>query len=463
MIYKTKEELLARAKQAEGKTFGEIDKTGRIENEKAKGHLGQIIEESFFGYELNSDKKPDFSNLGVELKVTPIKRNKKGTISAKERLVLNIINYHEEAEKDFETSSFWKKNKEILMMFYEWKPKIPRSKYKIIKSYLHKYPPEDLEIIKQDWKIINDKIRAGLAHEISEADTTYLAASTKGASKKSLRTQPYSDKPAMQRAYSLKQSYMTTIVRQVINKESLKKISTANELRKKSLYDILEEKFRPYIGMTLKEISHATGIEITKSTNFLQNFISGLLGIKGTKLNQIEEFAKSNIQFKTVRLEPNGYPKEHMSFQNVDFHKWVEESWEESWMKNYFEETKFMFVVFHYKESKTQNPGRELYFKGITFWNMPQYEIDGRLKEFWEHVKTLLIEGVELTEVIQKSGKIIVKNNLPKSDFNGLCHLRPKGRDASDKIKLPDGQWITKQCFWLNREYIGDICKKIKN
>lgn len=208
MDYKTEEELLNKAKEAEGLTFEEIDATGRIENGKAKGQLGQIIEESFFGYEINSKNEADFSDLGIELKVTPIKKNKNGTLSAKERLVLNIINYHNEVQTAFETSSFWLKNREVLMIFYEWIANISRGDYKVAKSYLHKYPEEDLEIIKQDWQTIVEKIRAGLAHELSEADTNYLAACTKGANKSSLRSQPFSDIEAMQRAYSFKQSYM---------------------------------------------------------------------------------------------------------------------------------------------------------------------------------------------------------------------------------------------------------------
>ncbi|HSH24229.1 MAG TPA: MutH/Sau3AI family endonuclease, partial [Massilibacterium sp.] len=91
--FNTKEELLEYAKQAETLTFGEIDKYNRLSNKKLKGGLGQIIEESYFGYEINSNQAPDFEELGVELKVTPIKELKNGQISAKERLVLNIINY----------------------------------------------------------------------------------------------------------------------------------------------------------------------------------------------------------------------------------------------------------------------------------------------------------------------------------------------------------------------------------
>jgi len=161
IYYKTEEELVYKAKQAEGKTFGEIDKSGRIENERAKGQLGQIIEESFFGYEVNSNSEPDFAELGIELKVTPVRRNKNGTLSAKERLVLNIINYHEEVQTKFENSSVWNKNQEILMMFYEWIPKVKRAEYQILKSYLHKFPEDDLAIIKQDWEFIVQKIIDG--------------------------------------------------------------------------------------------------------------------------------------------------------------------------------------------------------------------------------------------------------------------------------------------------------------
>ncbi|QTM98453.1 restriction endonuclease [Sediminibacillus dalangtanensis] len=461
MLYKTEEELLYKAKQAEGKTFGEIDKSGRIKNKKAKGQLGQIIEESFFNYQINSKSEADFANLEIELKVTPIKKNKNGTLSAKERLVLNIINYQKEVLTTFETSSFWKKNKKPLILFYEWIPKSHRADYKLIKAHLLQYPEEDLEIIKQDWEIIVGKIKEGRAHELSEADTNYLAACTKGANKNSLRSQPYSDIEAMQRAYSLKQSYMTALVRKEIKQEDLVRFAKPDELRKKSLFELLSERFNPYIGNTLEEIAKEKGLRInSKSKNFLQSFVSELLGIRGTKLNQIEEFAKANIEIKTIRLEPDGLPKEHMSFRNIDFYDWATQDWENSWLKNYFEETKFLFVVFHYKETKAENPTRQLYFNGITLWNMPFQDINESLQEFWKTVQDKIIKGIELNPVEQKNRRI-VENNLPKPGHNGICHIRPKARDGKDKVPLPDGRYITKQAFWLDRAYIGDIIKRL--
>ncbi|MGI6510063.1 MAG: MutH/Sau3AI family endonuclease [Erysipelotrichaceae bacterium] len=66
--------------------------------------------------------------------------------------------------------------------------------------------------------------------------------------------------------------------------------------------------------------------------------------------NQAEEFVKANIVVKTIRIEENGKNKESMSFPTFKFKELVEETWEESTIYNYFETTKFLFVVFTKKE-----------------------------------------------------------------------------------------------------------------
>lgn len=459
MIYKTTEELMEKVQEAEGKTFGEIDTTGRLSNKRSKGGLGQVIEESFFGYKINSDARPDFEELGIELKVTPFKHNKNGTVSAKERLVLNIINYMEEVHTTFTTSSFWKKNEKLLLMFYEWVQDNEPKDFSIYKSILFTYPASDLEIIKQDWMIIVEKIRAGKAHELSEGDTNYLGACPKGANKNSLRDQPYSDERAMQRAFALKQSYMTAILRKYIFGEELVSFTSYKELQKKSISDLLAEKFAPFTGMTDEEMSIKLDVPYAKA--LIPMIISALLGIKGTKLNQIEEFAKANIQFKTIRLEPNGKPKESMSFEKIDFTQWIQEPWEDSFLRHKFLETKFLFVVFEYKETLKENKNRKLYFKGIKLWNMPLYTVENEMKQLYLEVNKVLSEGIKIEYVQQKNGTIVEKNNFPKSNFNGVSHIRPKAADGKDKVMLPSGERITKQCYWLNREYIGEIVKDL--
>ena len=101
--YTTQEAVLDRARQAIGIPLWQIDTTGRLAT--GKGAIGTVIEESWFGYPPNPDAEPDLPEVGVELKVTPYIRGKNG-IRAKERLVCNIINYMEEHDKTFFTSSF---------------------------------------------------------------------------------------------------------------------------------------------------------------------------------------------------------------------------------------------------------------------------------------------------------------------------------------------------------------------
>lgn len=455
-VYNSIEEVLDIAESAEGKTVGEFDINNRLDSRGNKGGIGQVLEEGLFKMAVNSRAEADFVDLGLELKVTAIKENKKNDFSAKERLVLNIINYEEDYKDSFEESSFWQKNKNLLIIFYLYKDELDKKDFPIIKSVLHNFDPVDLEIIKQDWQTIIDKIKAGEAHNISEGDTMYLAACTKGANAKSIRKQPFSNIPAKQRAFSLKSSYMSAFARRVIDRQLIPSLFNVDELKSKTTLQLLQERFAPYIGKRVSEIAKLVDIPVTKNKAFNANLISAVLGVKGTKLESLREFSKANIKFKTIRLEPTGIPKEHMSFEQIDFHRWVNDAWEDSQLYEKFEYTKYLFVVFQYDETEKENKNREPYLKGIMLWNMPEVVIEHELKELWKTTKAILEEGVQLTPV--RNG---VSNNLPGTSFNGICHIRPKARDGKDQVELPDGQRITKQCYWLNREYIAEIVKEL--
>src|SRR5690606_17157848 len=97
------------------KTFREINNDDQIIH---KGGFGHFIEKNVFNIEPNSNPEPDFIRAATELKVTPVKKLRNGKYSAKERLVLNIIDYLDEANKDFYSSSFWKKNAILYILFY---------------------------------------------------------------------------------------------------------------------------------------------------------------------------------------------------------------------------------------------------------------------------------------------------------------------------------------------------------
>lgn len=443
MIYNTKTAIMDKAKEAINVPFWKIDKFDRLSS--SKGSVGQMIEESFFEYKINNESEPDFKEAGVELKVSPYIKNKNGTISAKERIVLNMINYMKEYLTKFETSSFWNKNKCIQMMFYQYLSDKPKSQYFISDTIQFSFPEDDLKIVMEDFEKILFKIKNGMAHELSEADTMYLGACTKGANSDTLRTQPNSDILAKQRAYCLKQSYATQILRQyVFGEEQSEKIIKDSSILNVLLFETyLEEKLSKHFGKSQKQLIEELNILNDSSKAINEIIITKLLGIKG-KLSNTDEFKKANIIPKFIRLNREGKSvKESMSFPTFKFNEIINENWEDSNLYSMFTETKFLFVIFQFDSNN------ELIFKGIKFWNMPYIDLI-EVEKAWNRTVNIIKEGVILTT----DANGIIHNNLPKSKENKVCHVRPHARNAIDTYDLPDGRKLTKQCFWLNNSYI---------
>ena len=448
----TKEEIEKISEEVVGKTFGELGEFKyNLDDFNYKGGMGVLMEENVFQYEANSDANPDFYEAKIELKVTPVKKNKNGTYSAKERLVLNIINYMEEYKNTFETSSFWHKNENLNLMFYLWEEGVPRSDYKIIKHLLYTYPEEDLLIIKQDWEVIVNKIRNGLAHEISEADTLYLGACTKGANKESVREQPFSEILAKQRAYCLKTSYMTNLVRTKVMDEYTESLISAEELQNKTFDESLYDKIKSFIGKSKTELINKFGLN-PKSKDVIERIFAKMLGIKG-KVNDTDEFQKANITCKTIRVNEDNTITESMSFPAFKYKEIILEEWETSILRNIFSENKYLFVIFKEKNN-------EFYFSGIKLWNMPLSILDNEVKSVWD--KT--VEVIKSGNIVKSVGKTR-KTNFPGMKENNVAHVRPHGRDAKDVFELPVADKLTgskvytKHCFWLNNKYIETISK----
>jgi DNA mismatch repair protein len=446
----TKEEIEKISEEVVGKTFGELgDFKYNLDDFNYKGGMGVLMEENVFQYEANSDANPDFYEAKIELKVTPVKRNKNGTYSAKERLVLNIINYMEEYKNTFETSSFWHKNENLNLMFYLWEEGVPRSDYKIIKHLLYTYPEEDLLIIKQDWEVIVNKIRNGLAHEISEADTLYLGACTKGTNKESVREQPFSEILAKQRAYCLKTSYMTNLVRTRVMDEYTESLISAEELHNKTFEESLYDKIKSFIGKSKTELIKKFGLN-PKSKDVIERIFAKMLGIKG-KVNDTDEFQKANITCKTIRVNEDNTITESMSFPAFKYKEIIQEEWDTSTLRNIFSENKYLFVIFKEKNN-------EFYFSGIKLWNMPLSILDNEVKSVWD--KTVLV--IKSGNIVKSVGKTR-KTNFPGMKENNVAHVRPHGRNSKDVFELPVAdkltgcKFYTKYCFWLNNKYLEKI------
>ena len=85
---------------------------------RRKGSFGNAVEYYYFKYDLNSDSNPDFAEVGMELKTTPLKKSGNGKLVAKERLVISMINYMTVVNEEFETSSFVHKASDVLLISY---------------------------------------------------------------------------------------------------------------------------------------------------------------------------------------------------------------------------------------------------------------------------------------------------------------------------------------------------------
>ena len=449
------ESIIEFSKLLKGQTLrkacgNEIEKHGY----KGKGNFGQILEKYYFGYEPNSNAEPDFLEAGIELKSSPLKILKNGQFKSKERLVLNIINYLKVHKEEFETSSFWKKNAHLLLVFYLHKKDLDLLDYLIKLVGDWKYSKEDLIIIKKDWELINQKIKDGKAHELSEGDTFYLGACTKGSTAaKSLRKQPFNEIKAKQRAYSLKQGYVNHIIASIAQEEqeSYGKIITQGSIltHLKSIEEIVISKFEPYYGKTPIEIENIFNLELNrKAKSYFANLTKAILGIGLNK--KIEEFEKADIQVKTIRLKENNLPKEDISFPTFEYQELIDTRWEDSDFKNILE-SKFFFVFYQFEEEK-------LILRKVKFWNMPYADVL-EAKNVWKETVETVSNGKIVKEVTEKG---IRKTYFPKKTENKVSHVRPHAQNRDDTYVLPVEDKLTglteytKHCFWLNASYVKD-------
>lgn len=447
-----KDSIIDYAKKLKGKSLNIACKeTIGTQGYIGKGSFGQALEKFYFLYEPNSDSKPDFDQAGMELKASPLRRLSKGGYGAKERLVLNIINYLDIIGQNFDNSSFWKKNAHLLLVFYLHEKGTDILDYiiKLVSDW--QFPDTDLEIIKRDWELIKEKVNQGKAHELSEGDTFYLGACTKGANAQSVRKQPNSNLPAKQRAFSLKQGYVNHIVASIAKEEQEiygKLIKSREEAKKKSIEEIVLERFKPYYGLSIDEILECLPFQLNREAkNFYASLTKAILGIELDK--NIEEFEKAEIEIKTVRLKENNLPKEDISFPNFKYTEIVNEEWEDSAFKNILEH-KFLFVFFQYKEGVLQ-------LRKVKFWNMP-YEDLLEAERVWSKTKEIVLTG----GIVNRVEAGIRYTNLPNKGFSKVSHVRPHAKKATDTYPLPVKDKVTgadaytKHCFWLNNSYIRD-------
>lgn len=432
--------ILEYARQLEGMTLREACNLDDLEDPHArKGSFGNALEKYYFHYDINSSSKPDFEEVGAELKSTPLRRKKNGELSAKERLVISMINYMTVVDETWETSSLLKKLHKILLIAYEYDPDSNPVDYLVKLVDLWHVPESDVPIFKHDWDTVVDKVRAGKAHELSGSDTLYLEAATKSATSKNRTKQPYSSEPAKPRAWAIKSSYMTTVLNGMLDMQSIRRTRSERDF---DLLTLVQKRFEPYIGMTEDELAEKYSLVTEgkrKPKNLCALITKLILGIK-TRY-KIEEFEKAGMKTKTIRLKRNGVPKESISFPVFDYFDVAEQPFEESEFYSQLRQ-KYLFVI--YREDAAERGVYRL--SEVLFWQMPDCDLS---------------EAKRCYEEMQHRVRIGHADRSVTSRENRCCHVRPHGRNKNDTLPTPYGSMETKKCFWINARYIGEEIDRV--
>lgn len=399
-----------------------------------KGFWGDLIEKYGYGLENDNLAAADFHEAGIELKSTPLMKNKSGAIRAKERLVFSMINYMTVIDETWETSSFLSKNRLLLILFYLYSKEAnlldyPIKHFKLL-DLLSDLSESDVLQIIEDWNHIVKRIREGEAHLLSEGETAYLGAATKARDSNDTRPQPNSPVPAKKRAFSLKQSYLNVLVQQFSGKDTSESLNK-QDAPGKTIKQLFDEKIGVLVGKTEEELAalFEIDIETKKPKNLRRLLVNRALGVRS---NKITELIKANMTLKVIKLEESGRLVESISFPVFRYMDIIHQEWEESDFYKALTERSFVFVIFRKK-------GDTSILEDFRLWSFP-------------------VEDLEEAERIWKLTVSKIKNgeadNLPKIRDSHVTHVRPHARNASDTLPTPLNGEQVKKCFWLNAKYI---------
>lgn len=434
MHFNSIEELLEKTKEIIGKTFRELDTLNLLSTMKNdKGVLGKIVETGFYGYPLNNKAEADFAELGVELKVSGFNKLQKGGWSAKERISLSQINYNTILDYPFEMSSVVTKSSKLLFIWYEYIKGGDKGDFVICDFQLYDLTQVE-PIIKNDYHLIQEKVRSGLAHLLSEGDSVILGAATKGAAGQTQK-QPYSDIPAPTRAFSLKNSFL----RGVLNEHRAS--YTVHSVPELTPEQWVWNKIKKYKGMTQLEILQA--VEPTYTIGDVPKNLSAMLTSRiigdAADLQKNELFSKSTYAIKNIPIDSNYYPLEKGTFHTLNISHF-QDSWEDSEWKLFFEESTFLYIGYIGKDAdnvRSKNGFRKLecLFK-VTF-------TADEINQFGV-TYNLIKEAIEQGDITK----------LPTATLypNAPLVISTKGKKGGAYELFFKGQ--NKACFMFNKDFI---------
>lgn len=165
---------------------------------------------------------------------------------------------------------------------------------------------------------------------------------------------------------------------------------------------------------------------------------------------------KEKASVKTIRLDRFDGLRESMSLPTFKYCDLVKEEWNTSKLRTYFYDTPFVFFTF-------KEDNKNYYLWNIAIWKMPLTILDSDVRDTWQTVKNLLLDG-KIVKYIDDNNRYFTY--FPASTDTAYVHVRPHAQNRNDTYPLPVPDLLTgmtsypKHSFWLNRAYIQKIITK---
>lgn len=218
------------------------------------------------------------------------------------------------------------------------------------------------------------------------------------------------------------------------------------------LNNLLKNEVKKYENLTTEELKIRLFVK-SNSKNINRMIFNRIIDLSPNKEKLLNLFNKFSCVIKTINLEQNNHLKESISlnvFKYEDIHK---ENWDNSKLKNFFETSTFIFVIF-----KKENNGSKL--KDIKVWKMPIDILNSGIKDTWIRTKSIISSG-KIINYIDSRGRYITY--FPTSSQTKYIHVRPHAQNREDTFPLPVADKMSgkknfmKHSFWLNSNFIKKI------
>ena len=451
-----------------GKRLGEIDRNNVFarakENPKITGIAGDVIEQSVFGYDANSDSSPDLDIDGIptELKTTGIRKSKKtpGEYEAKEPMSITAVSPETIIGEEFSGSRFWHKLAHLLLVYYLYDSDktVLAAGYAAfpVKGYQFlEFSDDDRKILEQDWLIVRDFIRSLDGNEDLYPDISHLRDKLLF-----IDTAPKWPNPPR---FRLKRSVVSGIVREHFGGllEQLPKAYGSYAEIDGKCHEIAAR----YRGKTIARLMEELGISGKPDKGIGERLVVRMFGGGAKKMQDIALFSKIGLLGKTVVLTERGGRTEDMKLLRINFDEIsnVGEEFPDSSFYDYFAGRQLLCVVFQEHGSSDFGSNIFLGFKRLVF---SDGFISLNVRPVWERIRELVIyKDLRDVPVLDKQGKALLNKtgiprtapNFPKSS-EGLLFVRGDSSDSTKKPETVNGIPMYRQYLWIKGSH---ICREL--